>query len=559
KDVPDFYRVFSLVYPVHFSSLHSSPYLFDKFISDYDPQEPYQWKLSRFKPIHLLFIDEAAMALPHLAFPAIYWAEKTIAVGDPVQISPVITVDDHTLEIYHSTYFNTLDRSRFSPGLTTVYHRAARCETGTPHDIGQACFLDEHRRCQSPIAKLFKEIGSYKLLQVNTPPLDIESDDFRRIQEFGGKHLVFYDVHGIPGHEERTNQAEALTIKEILKKLKDIGYYIPSIHKSDRKVSNNEENGINGACDQREDNTAIEESPESSMKSDVIIITPYRKQEEFLKTQLKDLISPQYIGTIHKFQGTEAKVVIFSSVIYKDTDPTSFINSSSNILNVAVSRAKHLFIMVGNLKKIKASGGYLNTIAEFCSTHGLVIEGVEFDETPERQYKYNKKMKELKDKSAVKVINTVQDHMTVFKDILESAQQEIIIVCPWIRKHNLDNFSFDLIKSASERNCEISIIYGYSNNDFGDLDAIKKLQQLKNVKLIKHPATTHSKLIIVDSKIAVVGSFNWLSHSYWKTNINLGFYPRQEISLLTDSSEIIEELLCQLPIGRERVNVATKT
>jgi superfamily I DNA and/or RNA helicase len=53
------------------------------------------------------------------------------------------------------------------------------------------------------------------------------------------------------------------------------------------------------------------------------------------------------LGTVHRFQGGERSIVLFSSVV---TQPASlpFLNTTPNLLNVAISRAQHHFICLGH-------------------------------------------------------------------------------------------------------------------------------------------------------------------------------------------------------------------
>lgn len=75
-------------------------------------------------------------------------------------------------------------------------------------------------------------------------------------------------------------------------------------------------------------------------KSEIGIIAPYRNQVYQLKKELAD--PALEVATVHKFQGREKDVIIFSTV---DDTVTEF-SDDPNLLNVAISRAKKKFIIV---------------------------------------------------------------------------------------------------------------------------------------------------------------------------------------------------------------------
>ena len=75
-------------------------------------------------------------------------------------------------------------------------------------------------------------------------------------------------------------------------------------------------------------------------KSEIGIIAPYRNQVYQLKKELADPAIE--VATVHKFQGREKDVIIFSTV---DDTVTEF-SDDPNLLNVAISRAKKKFIIV---------------------------------------------------------------------------------------------------------------------------------------------------------------------------------------------------------------------
>lgn len=83
--------------------------------------------------------------------------------------------------------------------------------------------------------------------------------------------------------------------------------------------------------------------------ADIMIIAPYNVQVASLASRLRSLVQ---VGTVDKFQGQEAPVVIFSlSTSSPENAPRGMeFLYSLNRLNVAVSRARTASILVGNAK-----------------------------------------------------------------------------------------------------------------------------------------------------------------------------------------------------------------
>ena len=81
-------------------------------------------------------------------------------------------------------------------------------------------------------------------------------------------------------------------------------------------------------------------------KNDIKIITPYNAQVQ----KLSERISGVAVGTVDKFQGQEAPVIIYSVATSSPEDAPKGMDFlySPNRFNVAVSRARGIFIMVAN-------------------------------------------------------------------------------------------------------------------------------------------------------------------------------------------------------------------
>ena len=110
-----------------------------------------------------------------------------------------------------------------------------------------------------------------------------------------------------------------------------------------------EGNHARGHFNQREIDVIVQEVlPQCADSGSIGIITPYRQQaDEINKALGKDIAS-----TVHKYQGRECDTIIMSMV---DNNPTEF-SDDSNLLNVAISRAKtHLYVVTNSNKMPKES------------------------------------------------------------------------------------------------------------------------------------------------------------------------------------------------------------
>ncbi|MGC9101474.1 MAG: C-terminal helicase domain-containing protein, partial [Caldisericum sp.] len=154
----------------------------------------------------------------------------------------------------------------------------------------------------------------------------LEIENLINPQENDVKNLILYNIKGRIGKVDNTNDEEAEIIVKIVENLLKSGY----------------------------------------SQEDIGIITPFLNQEINLRNKLRQYKKVE-IGTVHKFQGKEKNVIIFSTVVCEDSQlsKVKFFNTTPNLLNVAVSRAKHLFILTGNIDILKKSGNYLNKIIKF--------------------------------------------------------------------------------------------------------------------------------------------------------------------------------------------------
>ncbi|WP_198671272.1 AAA domain-containing protein [Paraliobacillus sp. X-1268] len=258
-----------------------------------------------------LFIDEAGQALPQASVGAILRSKKVMVVGDPSQIKPVVTLDSNVLTLIGRYY--EVDEKFVSADASTQTVVDATSQYGFQKNddewIGIPLWV--HRRSDYPMFTISNEI-SYDGLMVQG-----KSED-----ESQGKSL-WHDIIGKANDKFVKEQAELL--KSLIDK-------------------------------------RLQEEP--VLKDEIYVISPFRNVAYKLAKVLDGIDftkrengKPTNIGTVHTFQGKEAKIVYF--VLGADSNSSGAARwavSDPNMMNVAVTRAKEEFYVIGD-KKLYASLG----------------------------------------------------------------------------------------------------------------------------------------------------------------------------------------------------------
>ncbi|MDJ0705947.1 MAG: AAA domain-containing protein [Leptolyngbyaceae cyanobacterium MO_188.B28] len=351
-----------------------------------------------------VIIDEAGMIPLHQAFPLLVRSRKAIIVGDPLQIEPIVTQSKQTLEDYFDKAFigrglTKEDYCRYSPAqidTATTYHRAAGA-SGEENDLGQGIRLLEHYRCQPRIIEFCDRIAKYGLI----PKAKTEKS---RI----GPNLIAYHIDG--KITANVNQDEVTAIQKVIQHLIRYGY-----------------------------------SPE-----EIGVVSAFRAQADALRQTLLNSFPglENAIGTVHKFQGSERRVILLSTKVCGFQDSAAWINRRPNLLNVAVSRAKELFILVGNLHRLEEEGVYTRQLVEHIRKHGVILEykpqsdiNLEDHSTSENPLVYD------------------CDHLEILDNAIRESKQELYIVIPQVRGDAAYRFNQD-IKLALKRGIKVTVIYG---------------------------------------------------------------------------------------------------
>ena len=260
-----------------------------------------------------LFIDEAGQALPQASVGAIFRSKKIMAVGDPEQIQPVLTLESGILSIIKNEY--KVGDKYISPDASTQTLLDEVSPYGyykdQDHWIGIPLWV--HRRSDDPMFTISNNI-SYNGLMVQGK------------DNANGK-AQWYHVEGMANNKYVKEEAELL--KKLIKE-------------------------------------KIEKNPE--LKEDIFVISPFKNVASKLAKELKSFDGIEFtkydknkkttnVGTVHTFQGKEAKIVYFvMGADFKSKGAASWAVSKPNIINVAATRAKEEFYVIGNKKLYETLG-----------------------------------------------------------------------------------------------------------------------------------------------------------------------------------------------------------
>ncbi|PKK86883.1 MAG: DNA helicase, partial [Tenericutes bacterium HGW-Tenericutes-8] len=120
----------------------------------------------------------------------------------------------------------------------------------------------------------------------------------------------------------------------------------------------------------------IKEKPGQSIG----IITPFRNQADLLRERIKqENLTNVDVGTVHTFQGDEKDTIYMSSAITSRSSNRTFdwVKNNQELINVATTRAKKEFIMVGDFKELKNRSNETNDyfeLAEYVLKNGKEVE-----------------------------------------------------------------------------------------------------------------------------------------------------------------------------------------
>jgi hypothetical protein len=255
-----------------------------------------------------LFIDEAGQAAPQEAVGGVWRARRTVVVGDPLQLEPIVNLPLTVQHALRKTYEVPEVWTPDGTSVQGVADRVARYGTYLPPQDGGdepiwiGAPLRVHRRCDRPMFEVCNRIAYGGDLMIYGTRLD----------------GAYYDDNAwLDVDSSRTN-----------------GNWVPAEGDALRDlIADLLSHGVAAA--------------------DIRVISPFRDAVRGSKDVCRQVVGGGFaddnVGTVHTVQGKESDVVILVLGGRPDSPGVRrWASQRPNLLNVAVSRARRRLYVIGN-------------------------------------------------------------------------------------------------------------------------------------------------------------------------------------------------------------------
>lgn len=251
--------------------------------------------------VDLLIVDEAGQVDTLSMIPLLFRAKRVVVIGDPKQLNPIVNLNDHIFEQISRRYSDCGKQWPFSEDCSFFTLANSIAPDG-------CLMLDQHFRCHPDISTFVSTAfyGGHLLDSV---------DPDRMKKPFENKPGIFWvDV------DSCTDNAKTLTCTL----------------EADKAVE-----------------LVDELMNHRGVPADRIgVIVPFKDQNTLVRHKL-NAIDPQsqvLVSTAHGFQGGERDVIVYSLCVRDQLRQSGFefLKTSTNLFNVALTRAKQQLIIVGD-------------------------------------------------------------------------------------------------------------------------------------------------------------------------------------------------------------------
>lgn len=306
--------------------------------------EPRPFDLGR---IDLLIVDEAGQVDTSVGAAGFALARRALVVGDVQQLAPVWSIDPESDRVMGESFGLVNWPAVQQHGLTASNHssimKAASAASGWTYgaDADPGLFLSEHFRCHAGIIGFCNELLYKGLLKPSRPAAPYKLDGLVP------RPFLFKEVVGSKDQRRGSSRVNEREAADIAAWVADNYEYFRAIYNPDHVPD--------------KDRTIIG------------VVTPFAAQAGLITRRLEaagsELAKSVTVGTAHTLQGAERSVVLFSAVYGNESPKASFIDGTLELMNVAVSRAKDLFIVFGAHKRWSDTGPVFSLVRKYAERH----------------------------------------------------------------------------------------------------------------------------------------------------------------------------------------------
>lgn len=273
-----------------------------------------------------LVVDEAGQAQPQTAVGSLFRFRNAVVVGDPQQIEPIVTDDEQLMKtLLSGTNLKAYKDKTLSVQKNADWHNpyGTYIDNGTDYPDWLGCPLLVHRRCISPMYDISNKISYGGIMKNMTNPPSADVEESLIFPKSQWLHITGNEN----GNADHYNAKQGSAVIQILEKaVAEEAWPDLFIISPFKTVVSGLKRAIKKYC------TSNSNSP----------LAHFEKLDEWLSKN---------IGTVHTFQGKEAKEVIFLLGCDRSDNAKGAIQwVNNNIVNVAVTRAKYRLCVIGDRK-----------------------------------------------------------------------------------------------------------------------------------------------------------------------------------------------------------------
>lgn len=326
--------------PCFVMTAYMLPRMFKRYSKDGCPK----FDLER---IDLLIVDEAGQVDVPIGLASFGIAKKAVVVGDTKQLDPIWAFDEisdkdvASINSCDEAYWTMLKDGGSTASPPSSIMKLATAITPWRYSKEEGgVFLSEHYRCSPEIIGYCNKLLYGGRLEPQRPPAAVDERNPMGKDFWPISYRLVSGSRSVSYGSSRRNMQEA----------RDIADWVS-------------------------ENFSMIECRYSDKSADELVgvVTPFSAQAKLIKRVLSetcpDLAKLVTVGTAHKLQGAERPVVLFSAVYGDNDDRAGFIENNPKLMNVAVSRAKDLFVVFCSEKRTGDGGKVLATLFR-CAREG---------------------------------------------------------------------------------------------------------------------------------------------------------------------------------------------